>query len=97
MSVKVAKKMSYLIDNRRNFNGRPSSKLMRAEVMRYLPRDLQSKVTVIVQASGYATILPTRFTRRDWVRLNESVVRMGGLWFSNSRFSHWSIPLSRTN
>lgn len=89
--------MSNILDDRRDFNGRSASILMRTEVSKYLPQDLLSKVTIILQASGYATLMLTQFTRRDWVRLNERVIRMGGLWISNSRFSHWSIPLSRAN
>ena len=78
--------MSNILDDRRDFNGRSASILMRTEVSKYLP-----------QRARYATLMLTQFTRRDWVRLNERVIRMGGLWISNSRFSHWSIPLSRAN
>jgi len=68
------------------------SRSLPAEFLKYLPQDLLPKVTVLLQYSGYVTVKPTRLTRSDWSRLNKIVRQMGGIWISNNRFSHWSIP-----
>jgi len=65
-----------------------------AEVRNHLPQDLLPLVTVLFQGSGYVSISPRDLSRLDWRRLNEKVRQMGGLWISNDRFSHWSIPFS---
>ena len=65
-----------------------------AQVKKYLPPDLQPKVTILLQDSGYVTISPRVLSRPDWRRLNESIKQLGGIWVSNGRFSHWSIPFS---
>lgn len=65
-----------------------------SEVMKLLPWDLLPYLTVLVQDSGYVTISAGGLMRRDWIRVNERVRRLGGIWISNSRFSHWSIPFS---
>lgn len=62
------------------------------QVKRYVPIDLQSKVTILLQDSGYVTIIPRDLSRTDWRRLNEAINKIGGIWVSNDRFSHWSIP-----
>jgi len=85
------------MDDGKNRDGRPSSRPARAEVQKYLPRDLLPKVTILLWDSGYVTISPRETTRSDWGRLNEKVEQMGGLWISNDRFSHWSIPFSRAH
>lgn len=77
-------------------NGIPSSRSIRAKVEKHLPGDLLTEVTVLFQDSGYVTISPRELTKPDWGRVNESVKKMGGVWISNERFSHWSIPFSRT-
>jgi hypothetical protein len=74
----------------------PSSRFACAEVQKNLPQDLLPKVTVLLQHSGYVTISPRVLTRADWNRINEKVRLMGGLWVSNERYNHWSIPFSRT-
>ena len=75
--------------------GRPDSRAVFSEVLGYLPKDLLTEVTILLQDSGYVSIKPIRLTRSDWYRLNRSVKKMGGIWVSNTRFSHWSIPLTR--
>ena len=74
----------------------PSSRFACIEVQKYLPRDLLPKVTVLLQDSGYVTISPRVLTRPDWHRIDEKVRQMGGLWVSNERYNHWSIPFPRT-
>jgi len=64
------------------------------EMKKHLPGDLLSKVTILLQDSGYVTISPTELTRYDWRRFNEKVKQMGGLWIFNGRLSRWSIPWS---
>ncbi len=73
-----------------------SSEFACAKVRKHLPPDLLSQVTVLFQDSGYVTISPIRLIRPDWLRINAKVRRMGGSWVSNKRYSHWSIPFSRT-
>lgn len=86
-----------IIDNRKNGNGRPDLRSVLAEVVKYLPSDLLPKVTILLQGSGYVTIKPTWLDRTDWGRFNDRIKRLGGLWISNYRYSHWSIPLSQAN
>ncbi|MBN1683567.1 hypothetical protein JW865_08465 [Candidatus Bathyarchaeota archaeon] len=69
-----------------------SSKSILIEVKSYLPQDLMTKVTVLMQKSGYITVKPQRLTRSEWSRFNKKVKQIGGFWVSNDRFSHWSIP-----
>lgn len=88
--------MDQVIDDRKNFSRKRSSRLARTEVEKHVPRDLLLKATVLLQDTGYITISPRDLARSDWRRLNEKVKRMGGLWISNNRFSHWSIPFTRT-
>ncbi|MHA2347484.1 MAG: hypothetical protein ACXACP_12255 [Candidatus Hodarchaeales archaeon] len=65
----------------------------RAEVQKYLPQDLLSNVTILLQDSGYVTINPKKLTRYEWRQFNEKVKHMGGLWiFETNVRSHWSIP-----
>jgi hypothetical protein len=73
----------------------PSSRFACTEVRKHLPQDLLSQVTVLLQDSGYVTISPRVLTRPDWYRIDEKVRQMGGLWVSNERYNHWSIPFSR--
>jgi hypothetical protein len=40
----------------------------KTEMQRYLPRDLLSKVTILLQDSGYVTIKPKKLTRPEWRR-----------------------------
>jgi hypothetical protein len=68
-----------------------------AEVRKHLPQDLLSQITVLLQDSGYVTISPRVLTRADWNRINEKVGQMGGLWVSDQRYNHWSIPFARTS
>jgi hypothetical protein len=74
-----------------------NSRKVFSEVQKYLPNDLLSEVTFLLQDSGYVTIRPMKLARVDWYRLNQSIQRIGGLWVSNASFSHWSIPLIRFN
>ena len=71
-----------------------SSRFACAEVRKHLPQDLLPQVTVLLQDSGYVTISPRELSRLDWRNMNEKVKQMGGLWVSNDRYSHWSIPFS---
>jgi hypothetical protein len=73
--------------------GRPKSKTAFSEVLEYLPKDLLTKVTILLQDSGYVSIKPMRLARADWYKLDRSIKKMGGIWVSNKCFSHWSIPL----
>jgi hypothetical protein len=85
--------MKQIIIKRENRDGR-NSRLLCAEVQRYLPQDLLRLVTVLFQGSGYVTISPIALTRYDWRRINVAVKGMGGIWVSNQKYSHWSIPFS---
>jgi hypothetical protein len=64
------------------------------ELKRNLPKDLLSKVTILLQDSGYVTISPVEMTRYEWGQFDEKVKQMGGLWIFKSSQSHWSIPWS---
>ena len=75
--------------------GRPASTTVFSEVLGYLPKDLHTEVTILLQESGYVSIKPIRLARADWYKLDRIVKKMGGIWVSNTRFSHWSIPLTR--
>ena len=74
---------------------RPTPKTVFSEVLGYLPKDLHTEVTILLQDSGYVTVKPIRLARSDWYRLDRGVKKMGGIWVSNASFSHWSIPLTR--
>ena len=78
-------------------NGRPNSKTVFSEVLKYLPNDLLTEITILLQDSGYITIRPIKLARADWYRLDRSVKKMGGLWVPHAGFSHWSIPLAHLN
>jgi len=78
-----------------NLLGRPDSRAVFSEVLGYLPKDLLTEVTILLQDSGYVSVKPIRLARADWYRLDRIVKKMGGIWVSNTRFSHWSIPLTR--
>ena len=65
-----------------------------SEVMKLLPKDLLPYLTVLFQDSGYVTISTGGLMRRDWIRINNRVRRLGGIWVSNSRYSRWSTPFS---
>jgi len=80
-----------------NFKEGPKPQSMVKEVLKYLPEDLIHNVTILVQSLGYLTIKPIRLERSDWGRLDLIIKRMGGIWISNNKFSHWSIPLSAIN
>ena len=75
--------------------GRPDSRTVFSEVLGYLPKDLLTEVTILLQDSGYVSVKPIRLARADWYRLDRIVKKMGGIWVRNTRFSHWSIPLTR--
>jgi hypothetical protein len=62
------------------------------EVQKHLPEDLLSKVTILLQDTGYVTICPIELNRYDWRRFNEKVKQMGGLWLFDGARAHWSIP-----
>jgi hypothetical protein len=92
MNSEQVKHISY---NEKNQNGRPNSNTVFLEVLKYLPNDLLTEITILLQDPGYVTIRPIKLARVDWRRLDRSVKKMGGKWVSNVRFSHWSIPLVR--
>jgi hypothetical protein len=85
--------MKQITYKRENPNGH-NSRVLCAEVQRYLPQDLLRQVTVLSQGSGYVSISPIALTRYDWRRINVAVKGMGGIWVSNQKYSHWSIPFS---
>jgi hypothetical protein len=87
--------MNQIPDERKN-QDEHSSRFACAEVQKHLPQDLLPQLTVLLQGSGYVTISPRVLTRLDWLRIDEKVRQMGGLWVSNERYNHWSIPFSRT-
>lgn len=89
----VVMTMSLIIDkkNQDNYNSRTAC----AEIRKNLPYDLLPFITVLLQDSGYVTIKPRRINHPNWIRVNEKVKQMGGIWVSNGRFSHWSISYSR--
>ncbi|MBC8274574.1 MAG: hypothetical protein H8E40_06375 [Chloroflexi bacterium] len=71
-----------------NFNNK-------TEVQKHLPEDLLTKVTILLQDTGYVTISPIELTKYDWRRFNEKVKQMGGLWTLDGARAHWSIPWSQ--
>jgi hypothetical protein len=73
-----------------------TSRIASAKVKKHLPQDLLSKVTVLLQNSGYVTISSRSLSRPDWDRIDKKVRQMGGIWVSNGRNKYWSIPYSRT-
>lgn len=78
-----------------NINQNKSSAVFAcSEVRKLLPKDLLPYVTVLFQDSGYVTVGASGLMRCDWIRINDQVRRLGGIWVSNSRYSHWSIPFS---
>lgn len=83
------------------FNGdihaRPDSRAVFSEVLSYLPNDLLTGITILLQDTGYVTIRPIKLTRSDWYRLDRSVKKMGGIWVRGAGFNHWSIPMVRSN
>ena len=83
--------------NEKNRGGRPDSKTVFSDVIKYIPNDLLTGITILLQDSGYITIRPIKLARIDWYRLDRSVKKMGGVWVRGARLSHWSIPLTRLN
>ena len=77
--------------------GRPDSRLVFSEVLSFLPSDLLTGITILLQDTGYITIRPIKLARVDWYRLDRGVKKMGGVWVRGAGFSHWSIPLMRPN
>ena len=69
-----------------------NARLACSEVRKLLPEELLPYVTVLFQDSGYVTISSRGLIRPDWIRLNDRVRRLGGIWVSKSKYSHWSIP-----
>ncbi len=94
MSIDQLELISY---NEKNRSGRPDSKTVFSQVLKCLPNDLLTGITILLQDSGYVTIRPIKLARMDWYRMDRSVKRMGGVWVSGTRLSHWSIPLTRPN
>ena len=96
---RIKEKVVTLVNEETDFeekgNEKTSSSFARSEVIKFLPQDLLSKITIFLQDSGYVTISPRDITRPEWDKLNESVNRMGGIWVSGHRSGHWSIPYSR--
>ncbi len=77
--------------------GRPDSRAVFSAVTSYLPTDLLTGITILIQDTGYVTIRPIKLARADWYRLDRSVKKMGGIWVRGVGLSHWSIPLTRLN
>jgi hypothetical protein len=94
MSIQQIAHISY---NEKNHSGRPDSKTVFSDVIKYLPNDLLTGITILLQDTGYITIRPIKLARMDWYRLDRSVKKMGGIWVSGTSLSHWSIPLTRPN
>jgi len=65
-----------------------------SEVRKLLPKDLLPYVTILFQDSGNVTVCPRQLERSDWIRMNDKVRQLGGIWISNRKHSHWSIPFS---
>ncbi|MGD0802788.1 MAG: hypothetical protein ABSA11_01790 [Candidatus Bathyarchaeia archaeon] len=93
MSFEQVERISY----NKNPQGRPDSKTVFSDVIKYLPNDLLIGITILLQDTGYITIRPIKLARMDWSRLDRSVKKMGGIWVSSTSLSHWSIPLTRLN
>jgi hypothetical protein len=94
MSIELVERISY---NEKNSSGRPNSKTVFSDVIKCLPNDLLTGITILLQDSGYITIRPIKLARVDWYRFDRSVKKMGGIWVSNTSLNHWSIPLTRPN
>ncbi len=86
---------THISNNEKNHSGRPDSNTVFPDVLNYLPNDLITEITILLQDSGYITTRPKKLARVDWIKLDRSVKKMGGVWVSNARLSHWSIPLIR--
>jgi hypothetical protein len=93
MRLEQVKQVSY----NENHSGRPNSKTVFSEVLKFMPNDLLTEITILIQDTGYVSIRPVKLARVDWCRLNRSVKKIGGIWVSNARYSHWSIPLTSLN
>lgn len=63
-----------------------------SEVRKLLPKDLLPFVTILFHETGYVTICPKQLMQSDWIRMNNKVKQLGGIWISNQKQSHWSIP-----
>lgn len=74
--------------NEKNRGGRPDSKTVFSDVIKYIPNDLLTGITILLQDSGYITIRPIKLARIDWYRLDRSVKKMGGVWVRGARLSH---------
>lgn len=48
-----------------------------SEVLSYLPGDLLTCITILLQDTGYISIRPIKLTRADWYRLDRTVKKMG--------------------
>jgi len=71
--------MRHISYNEKNNSGRPDSHSVFPDVLNYLPNDLITEITILLQDSGYITIRPIKLARVDWIRLNRSVKKMGGV------------------
>ena len=89
--------IAHISHNEKNHSGRPDSKTVFSDVIKYLPNDLLTGITILLQDTDYITIRPIKLARMDWYRLDRSVKKMGGLWVPHAGFSHWSIPLTHPN
>ena len=94
MSIHQIEHISY---NEKNYSDRPDSKSVFSNVIRCIPNDLLTGITILLQDTGYITIRPIKLARMDWYRLDRSVKKMGGVWVHGSSLSHWSIPLTCLN
>jgi hypothetical protein len=66
------------------------------KIVNQLPQDLLEQISVLLQDSDTVSISPNKLTRPDWIRINDKVKEMGGVWVSHGQFNHWSIPLAWT-
>ena len=71
-----------------NFNNK-------TDVQKCLPPELISKLTILLQESGYITIKPKKMDKDEWIMINDAVNHMGGQWISKRELSHWSIPYTQ--
>jgi hypothetical protein len=60
--------------------GRPNSRTVFSEVLGYLPKDLLTGVTILLQTQA-VSVKPIRLTRADWYRPDRRK-KMGGIWVS---------------
>ena len=76
---------------------RCEAKKVFSQVFKRIPEELLTEVTILIHDSGFISIKPKRLARVDWYRINRHIRNMGGIWVSNSSFSHWRLPYAYAN